>query len=351
NQSIFSNQITICTMVMGKVKVSYDCSYGDGGVIKSESAFYEICAAEIVNDYLYSSLSKSKYSSLPYIELDIHQYDVNFQDYEIKIQDSTINIIAWSSTELISKTLKLVDYAISNYKSFRKKLLSSGEYEIWLFGDEIIDNSVKREIIEKPLNKNMKACISKTYYRGNEDKWVRDNYERFNTIYSLRNDTFFITCDGKELLKLNSIVNVLRTKHLGYFIFDSDSTFYYFNPSDVYKAKNDYVMHDRYEFGKIKGHFSYSPNNMQISGYCGDLSKRHAFKAPWLYIVEEDVVNNRVVLGYNSDYRDRSTFLGKHFKGINTIRKFMYLIDDDILIPDYQILEQKIIDENKKYYR
>ena len=317
-----SHQTIKCYHVFGKIKIDNHCWHLSDHQPSSEGGFYYSCIAMITHHYLMEKLTEKEYTSLPEIELKLDQKPGSSPENEISITDSTLTIKVTSSTELAANTLKMVDYALQNLKKYKVYLSIQKQFERLFLPKELrddfpyldfeLDDKTVRKIFQSPLDKKMKACLSKTYYRGKNKTILNNNRDRYNTIYTFRNDSFFIHCGGVDLYYLQHVERLLYSQQLGYFIFDTDNSFYYFNPSDVYKAKEELEKYDRNRYYRSNNPDYYMHRGrMQQSGFCSEVSKRHEIDIKhlwWLKIEEENVVDNRILMTYEYDYKGDSTF-------------------------------------------
>ena len=298
-------------MTIGKIcHRLYECDMNTEHVFKQEAI------AKLTDNYLKEILTKREYNSLKEINIDIHYS--NYDNVSLGTTLKGISCEINGRTGLASKTLKVINFILNdigngNIDSIETRIEKTSIYSS-------LSSSELDKIYSKPLNRTMKKCLSKPYYRHKDNSFPSSKSSSYD-LYSFKNDTFFINDKNQNLIALQNISYLIKTEKLGCLYFDTDSSFIHFN------------RYNPYNFDK--------PTK---------ISKKHfiidSIPTGHLELSEEDILNNRILIYYYSQPNNRTDSIGNYPNFLFGMKKkFMYLIDQDYLIPDYQELEQKIIED------
>ncbi|WP_075601693.1 hypothetical protein [Saccharicrinis aurantiacus] len=291
-----------------------------------EYRFKYNCITSTIEDYLKVTLSKKEYKEFPRIEFSVSSFN---NHNSLRIRKTGFFIMLHDTTIMTERVLKVFKHLTFNYTDY---IARHSDEE----NKQLLDKNDFRHLYATELDKTQKKLLAKEYYRafGYTDKSLHEN-----TLYSYSNDSIYVFCKKRVLLKLDNISGILDTDHLGFFIFDTDSSFYHINPY--------------YEHHPTEDREKWLKPGYERNIIYGKLSKRHEFEKGYscdFELLYEDIDNYQVCFYYNigrSSFRYPGSRLSFSLGKFNSKEKFLYLVNDDILISNYNELEQELIDNIK----
>jgi hypothetical protein len=268
--------------------IQYTTSFG------SENRFVEDAVARMC----YNFCSQLKYSKLKidvFINFDYRnkkEYSIEYFEkgsyYEnegVKAKRPFVKIFAYGHQFNRIYLLKLLDFTFAAFKNRRlTKCLNK-------------DNKVKKSVIDSVLSSSASAIMlhysALKLYRPKLD--VNDP----DSLYYVLNDTFVF-----PFIKLTSINQILSSYYLGYLIFDSDTSLYFYNLKKRTLGKHHFIKNR--------------------------IEKYDSFR-----IVDEDENLGRIEF----EYYESDPVITERKK------KYLFLTDKDILIQNFDKLIDKIEEE------
>lgn len=207
------------------------------GLSSDESQYKNQEIAFLCNEYINKFYSKKK---LPLIYLELEDigeelYKVGFDLFEgarwknaeenrpYKGKGIRISIISRKNKS--ESVLKLLDYAITNLKQLKQiddSIAIMDHYEKPCYSS-LSDLRIS-QILSKPTTLHIKEILKVKVYR----KLVSKSYQ-YDQTYYLENDKFNFYLDDKVYLTLENVQQIITVYGLGQLIFNTDSTFYFFD--------------------------------------------------------------------------------------------------------------------------
>lgn len=289
-----------------KGKVAYTIKNGN-----PDQEFIRAYMAFVMNNYLKESLSEDDYADFPYVYLRF-QYD-SYTNGMVGLEDSTLHINLYCSQNFGANALKLLAYSVKEIQKNQKKARIK-KVDTSLDILDFDEDDGLPEVLLKPLSKHLQHYLHAPIYRRYENEITYLSLPPKDVFYYIQNDTFKIDLENGKTLKTNCIYSRLKTPS-GSFIFDSDTSFYFLK----YKVEPHYVDYQRV-----------------LSIIDKEISKKHIIQGIYpeaLYIENKNKADQLIYLTYRHSYK-----------------KFLYFVDEDLFIPDYEKLEQKFIEDLKSSY-
>lgn len=185
--------------------------------------------------------------SLSYYKFEGDQWQ--FAEHNRPIKGLGLRIILPSEfkTEI---TLKFLDYGINNIKSLKQQKRKYYLTDILDRPDFLnIDSTILANLILSQPSEKIKATLNNKIYRNFDRK-----DPHLTSFYYFQNDKFYfyeIKKQDSVYLILDNIYNIVNEHYLGPIIFDSDSTFYFYNKNKKSLSQKLFIPKENFYYNSI----------------------------------------------------------------------------------------------------